>query len=55
MALRSATWGALEAGAVVFDTNPTSLAVREPLPGTALDAGREPGRTHGYLQGVREC
>ncbi|GAB2804671.1 VOC family protein [Streptomyces sp. NPDC054796] len=27
-------------GAVVFDTKPTPFAVREPLPGTDLDAGR---------------
>lgn len=27
-------------GAVVFDTRPTPFAVREPLPGTDLDAGR---------------
>jgi predicted enzyme related to lactoylglutathione lyase len=27
-------------GAVVFDTKPCPLAVREPLPGTDLDAGR---------------
>jgi predicted enzyme related to lactoylglutathione lyase len=27
-------------GAVVFDTEPVALAVREPLPGTDLDAGR---------------
>lgn len=27
-------------GAVVFDTKPCPIAVREPLPGTDLDAGR---------------
>jgi predicted enzyme related to lactoylglutathione lyase len=27
-------------GAIVFDTKPVPLAVREPLPGTDLDAGR---------------
>ncbi|MFB8754385.1 VOC family protein [Streptomyces sp. NPDC059852] len=27
-------------GAVVFDTKPVALAVRDPLPGTDLDAGR---------------
>lgn len=27
-------------GAVVFDTKPCPMAVREPLPGTDLDAGR---------------
>ncbi len=27
-------------GAVVFDTKPVPLAVRDPLPGTDLDAGR---------------
>ncbi|MFJ9033714.1 VOC family protein [Streptomyces sp. NPDC102274] len=27
-------------GAIVFDTKPCPLAVREPLPGTDLDAGR---------------
>lgn len=27
-------------GAIVFDTKPTPFAVREPLPGTDLDAGR---------------
>lgn len=27
-------------GAVVFDTKPVPVAVREPLPGTDLDAGR---------------
>lgn len=27
-------------GAVVFDTKPVPLAVREPLPGTDLDSGR---------------